>query len=90
MTSFYDERDLEEELTQINCPDDDLQFEYLFEYEPHCSDFAGGDQGWSRWVSGFLFRQPEWTPVSLSLSLSSGFLSWLKVNNWSLSFTGVI
>ncbi|KAI3357786.1 hypothetical protein L3Q82_016176 [Scortum barcoo] len=44
MTSFYDEKDLEEELRRVNCPDEDLQFEYLFEYEPPCSDFAGGDQ----------------------------------------------
>lgn len=47
MTSFYDEKDLEEELSRVNCPDEDLQFEYLFEYEPPCSDFAGGDQGLS-------------------------------------------
>ncbi|XP_041655656.1 nuclear factor of activated T-cells, cytoplasmic 2 isoform X2 [Cheilinus undulatus] len=47
MTSFYDEKDLEEELSRVNCPEDDLQFEYLFEYEPPCSDFAGGNQGWS-------------------------------------------
>lgn len=44
MTSFYDENDLEEELRQVHCPDDDLEFEYLFEYEPPCSDFAGADQ----------------------------------------------
>lgn len=47
MTSFYDEKDLEEELSRVNCPDEDLEFEYLFEYEPPCSDFAGGDQGLS-------------------------------------------
>ncbi|XP_030590313.1 nuclear factor of activated T-cells, cytoplasmic 2 isoform X3 [Archocentrus centrarchus] len=44
MTSFYDEKDLVEELSRVSCPDEDLQFEYLFEYEPPCSDFAGGDQ----------------------------------------------
>ncbi|XP_074538113.1 nuclear factor of activated T-cells, cytoplasmic 2 isoform X1 [Halichoeres trimaculatus] len=44
MTSFYDEKDLEEELSRVNCPDEDLEFEYLFEYEPPGSDFAGGDQ----------------------------------------------
>ncbi|KAM6982098.1 nuclear factor of activated T-cells, cytoplasmic 2 isoform 2-T2 [Tautogolabrus adspersus] len=44
MTSFYDEKDLEEELSRVNCPDEDLQFEYLFEYEPPCSDFSGGNQ----------------------------------------------
>nr|XP_043895160.1 nuclear factor of activated T-cells, cytoplasmic 2 isoform X2 [Solea senegalensis] len=44
MTSFYDEKDLEEELSGVNYPDEDLQFEYLFEYEPPCSDFAAGDQ----------------------------------------------
>ncbi|KAM3871864.1 nuclear factor of activated T-cells, cytoplasmic 2 [Diretmus argenteus] len=44
MTSFYDEKDLEEELSRVNCPDEDLEFEFLFEYEPPCSDFPGGDQ----------------------------------------------
>ncbi|XP_005741041.1 nuclear factor of activated T-cells, cytoplasmic 2 isoform X2 [Pundamilia nyererei] len=44
MTSFYDEKDLVEELSRVSCPDEDLQFEYLFEYEPPCSDFAGGHQ----------------------------------------------
>ncbi|XP_029911346.1 nuclear factor of activated T-cells, cytoplasmic 2 isoform X2 [Myripristis murdjan] len=44
MTSFYDVKDLEEELSRVNCPDEDLEFEYLFEYEPPCSDFTGGDQ----------------------------------------------
>ncbi|XP_068185454.1 nuclear factor of activated T-cells, cytoplasmic 2 isoform X2 [Antennarius striatus] len=38
MTSFYDERDVEEELSRVGCPDDDLPFEYLFEYEPPCGD----------------------------------------------------
>ncbi|KAM4562486.1 nuclear factor of activated T-cells, cytoplasmic 2 isoform 2-T2 [Odontesthes bonariensis] len=44
MTSFYDEKDLEEELSRVNCPDEDLEFEYLFEYEPPCNEFVGGDQ----------------------------------------------
>ncbi|XP_023122485.2 nuclear factor of activated T-cells, cytoplasmic 2 isoform X1 [Amphiprion ocellaris] len=44
MTSFYDDKDLEEELSRVTCPDEDLEFEILFEYEPPCSDFAGGDQ----------------------------------------------
>ncbi|KAM7405246.1 hypothetical protein PAMP_012522 [Pampus punctatissimus] len=44
MTSFYDEKDLEEDLIRVNCPDEDLEFEYLFEYEPPCTDFAGGHQ----------------------------------------------
>ncbi|KAF7669482.1 hypothetical protein LDENG_00189620 [Lucifuga dentata] len=44
MSNFYDERDLEEELSRVNCPDEDLEFEYLFEYEPPYSDFAGGNQ----------------------------------------------
>lgn len=48
MTSFYDDKDLEEELSRVNCLDEDLEFEYLFEYEPPCSDFAAGYQGWSR------------------------------------------
>ncbi|XP_029012799.1 nuclear factor of activated T-cells, cytoplasmic 2 isoform X2 [Betta splendens] len=41
MTNFYDEKDLEEDLGRVNCPDEDLEFDYLFEYEPSCSDFAG-------------------------------------------------
>ncbi|XP_017274600.1 nuclear factor of activated T-cells, cytoplasmic 2 isoform X1 [Kryptolebias marmoratus] len=44
MSSFYDGKDLEEELSRVSCPDEDLSFEYLFEYEPPCSDFPGGDQ----------------------------------------------
>lgn len=47
MTSFYDEKDLEEELSRVSCPDEDLEFDYLFEYEPPCSDVAGGGQGLS-------------------------------------------
>ncbi|XP_062314804.1 nuclear factor of activated T-cells, cytoplasmic 2 isoform X1 [Osmerus eperlanus] len=42
MTSFY-EKELEEELSQVNCQDE-LEFDYLFEYEPPCSDFPGGNQ----------------------------------------------
>ncbi|KAM9342121.1 nuclear factor of activated T-cells, cytoplasmic 2 isoform 2-T2 [Pholidichthys leucotaenia] len=44
MTSYYDEKDLEEELSGVSCPEEDLQFEYLFEYEPPCSDFVEGRQ----------------------------------------------
>ncbi|XP_063745831.1 nuclear factor of activated T-cells, cytoplasmic 2 isoform X2 [Eleginops maclovinus] len=44
MTSFYDDKDLAEDLSGVNCPDEDLEFEYLFEYEPPCSGFAAGDQ----------------------------------------------
>lgn len=44
MSSFYDEKELEEELSRASCPDGDLEFEFLFEYEPPCSDFAGGNQ----------------------------------------------
>ena len=47
MSSFYDEKDLEEELSRVGCPDDDLDFEYLFEYEPPGSDVAGPGQGLS-------------------------------------------
>lgn len=66
MTSFYDEKDLEEELSRVNCPDEDLEFAYLFEYEPPCSDVAGGGQGLS----------DESTPLSLSLDVCR-----LKVHN---------
>lgn len=46
MTSFYDGKDLEGELSGLGGPDDDLRFEYLFEYEPPCAgDFPAGDQG---------------------------------------------
>ncbi|KAM9856234.1 nuclear factor of activated T-cells, cytoplasmic 2 [Aulostomus maculatus] len=44
MTSYYDEKDLDEKLSQVDYTDGDLDFEYLFEYEPPCSDFAGGHQ----------------------------------------------
>ncbi|TNM86673.1 hypothetical protein fugu_006903 [Takifugu bimaculatus] len=44
MTTFYDQKDLEEDLSRVGCPDEDLDFEYLFEYEPPCSDVAGGGQ----------------------------------------------
>ncbi|XP_062397048.1 nuclear factor of activated T-cells, cytoplasmic 2 [Sardina pilchardus] len=44
MTSFYDDKvhalELAEELSQVNCQDD-LEFAYLFEYEPPSSDFPG-------------------------------------------------
>lgn len=69
MTSFYDEKDLEEELSRVNCPDEDLEFEYLFEYEPPCSDFAGGDQGLSD-----AFWHPELTYLPLLI------ICWLKIN----------
>lgn len=62
MTSFYDEKDLEEELSRVNCPDEDLEFEYLFEYEPPCSEFAGGHQGLS-----VAFWQPVYTPLPVFL-----------------------
>ncbi|XP_056158162.1 nuclear factor of activated T-cells, cytoplasmic 2 isoform X2 [Lampris incognitus] len=42
MTSLYDEKDLAEELSRVNCPDEDLEFDYLFEYEPSCGDLTGG------------------------------------------------
>lgn len=47
MTTFYDQKDLEEDLNGVGCPDEDLDFEYLFEYEPPCSDVAGGGPGLS-------------------------------------------
>ncbi|KAM6977416.1 nuclear factor of activated T-cells, cytoplasmic 2 [Aplochiton taeniatus] len=43
MTSFYDENELEEELRQVNCPDE-LEFAYLFEYEQPCNNFPREDQ----------------------------------------------
>lgn len=66
MSSFYDEKDLEEELSRVSYPDEDLEFEYLFEYEPPCSDFAGGNQG----LSAAFFWQPELTPLPLGYFLS--------------------
>ncbi|XP_028309310.1 nuclear factor of activated T-cells, cytoplasmic 2 isoform X2 [Gouania willdenowi] len=44
MSSFYAQNELEEELSRVSCPEEDLQFEYLFEYESTGSDFTGGDQ----------------------------------------------
>lgn len=66
MTSFYDEKDLEEELSRVSCPDEDLEFEYLFEYGLPCSDVAGGGQGLS---DAFLAAQ-----VDSCLRLSVGYL----------------
>lgn len=74
MTSFYNDKELEDELRRINCPDDDLQFEDLFNYEPACSDFAGGgDQGLS-----------ELSPLS-----SLGYFFHLKVTTRSAGFACV-
>ncbi|XP_061553098.1 nuclear factor of activated T-cells, cytoplasmic 2 isoform X1 [Phycodurus eques] len=42
MSSLYDQNRLEEELSRVNCPDEDLDFEYLFEYEASCSSEAEG------------------------------------------------
>lgn len=47
MSTFYDQKDLEEELSRVGCNDEDLDFEYLFEYEQPCSDVAGGSEGLS-------------------------------------------
>lgn len=47
MTTFCDQTNLEEELSRVGCSDEDLDFEYLFEYEPPCSDAADGGQGLS-------------------------------------------
>lgn len=49
MTSIYEDKDtsaleLAEELSQVNCQDE-LDFDYLFEYDPPCSNFATEDQG---------------------------------------------
>ncbi|XP_033826077.1 nuclear factor of activated T-cells, cytoplasmic 2 isoform X2 [Periophthalmus magnuspinnatus] len=40
MSAFYDQKDLEEDLSRVNCPEDDFQFEDLFEYEAPCSETA--------------------------------------------------
>ncbi|XP_041860313.1 nuclear factor of activated T-cells, cytoplasmic 2 isoform X2 [Melanotaenia boesemani] len=44
MSSFYDQKELEEEFGRTGCPDDDLEFEYLFEYETPDGRFAAGDR----------------------------------------------
>ncbi|CAG11955.1 unnamed protein product [Tetraodon nigroviridis] len=38
MTAFYDQNDLEEDLSRVGCGDVDLDFEYLFEYEQPAGD----------------------------------------------------
>ncbi|KAJ8369863.1 hypothetical protein SKAU_G00098910 [Synaphobranchus kaupii] len=48
MTSIYEDKDpsaleLAEELSQVHCQDE-LDFDYLFEYDPPCSDFPAADQ----------------------------------------------
>ncbi|CAL1606344.1 unnamed protein product [Knipowitschia caucasica] len=40
MSAFYEHKDLEEDLSGANCPEDDFQFEDLFEYEAPGSDTA--------------------------------------------------
>lgn len=47
MTAFYDQKDLEEELSGVGCGDEDLDFDYLFEYGQPCGDVAGASQGLS-------------------------------------------
>ena len=48
MTSFYDDKvnalELAEELSQVHCQDD-LEFAYLFEYEPPSSEFPEDNRG---------------------------------------------
>lgn len=41
MTAFYDQNDLEEDLSRVGCGDVDLDFEYLFEYEQPAGDSRG-------------------------------------------------
>lgn len=48
MSSFYNvEGELSEELGPVSYPEEDLEFDYLFEYEPpsSSSDLPGGRQG---------------------------------------------
>ncbi|XP_072552270.1 nuclear factor of activated T-cells, cytoplasmic 2 [Salminus brasiliensis] len=47
MSSFYEDKDCSElglagELSQVPCPDE-LEFDYLFDYEAPCSEFPAGD-----------------------------------------------
>ncbi|XP_061127369.1 nuclear factor of activated T-cells, cytoplasmic 2 isoform X2 [Syngnathus typhle] len=42
MSSLYDQNRVEEELSRVNCSDEDLDFAYLFEYEAPCSSEAEG------------------------------------------------
>lgn len=41
MSAYYEQEGLEEDLSGVNCPDEDLQFDYLFEYEAPCSEASG-------------------------------------------------
>lgn len=52
MSSFYGEKDCSElvglagDLSQVTCPDE-LEFDYLFDYEPPCSEISSGEpKGW--------------------------------------------
>ncbi|CDQ59429.1 unnamed protein product [Oncorhynchus mykiss] len=79
MNSFYDGKNpsdlgLEEELSQVNCQDE-LEFDYLFEYEPPCDNFPGEDQDEpnlsSQRVSppsGLAYIQEEASPYSIKCS----------------------
>lgn len=70
MSSLYDQNRLEEELSRVNCPDEDLDFEYLFEYEaPYGSEAEGGRQGW--WTD-FGATTPPAPHHSLPLTLMVG------------------
>ncbi|XP_054640870.1 nuclear factor of activated T-cells, cytoplasmic 2 isoform X2 [Dunckerocampus dactyliophorus] len=42
MNSLYEQNRLEEELSRVQCGDDDLDFDYLFEYEAPCTEAAAG------------------------------------------------
>ncbi|XP_041954870.1 nuclear factor of activated T-cells, cytoplasmic 2 [Alosa sapidissima] len=74
MTSFYDDKvhalELAEELSQVNCQDD-LEFAYLFEYEPPSSDFPGENRD----EPGLSTHKVLSSPGSLSYTLedTAGF-----------------
>lgn len=72
MTAFYDQKDLEEELSRVGCNDEDLDFEYLFEYEQPCSDVAGGSRGLSDAFLSLCGDSPSLCPDSGSNRVTTG------------------
>lgn len=72
MSTYYDQKDLEEELSRVGCPDEDLDFEYLFEYEQPCSDVAGASQGLSDAFSSLCGSSPSCCPDSGSTRVTPG------------------
>lgn len=67
MSAFYDQKDLEEELSRV----EDLDFEYLFEYEQPCSDVAGASRGLSDAFLSLCGDSPSFCPTQGSTGVTT-------------------